>query len=1031
MLFMEKKTVSTIMLTLLLTNMLTLVFNIQPVKSEPGMIIVPDDYPTIQEAINHAKEGDTISVRNGTYYENVVINKTILLVGENKRSAIIDGMRDGTVVCVQTDEANIMGFTIQNGGEEPLDSGICISSSDNIISDTIVANCVYGILLFSCNNVVLINNIILNNTYGVYLHCSSNNKLKDSIIQNNTYGIYIRDSSSNDIYHNKFTNKINQTDVDESKNTWDNGIPSGGNYWSDYNGTDANGDGIGDTPYVINENNIDSYPRLLTVRNIETRLDYFWIQEAIDAEETTDGHTIRVNASIYSEHVNVYKSLMFLLGENRKTVIIDGNGTGTVLKISASNVSISNFTIQNGEYGIHLDGSGNAILRNNNVTNNKYNFFVSGTKLSHFINDVDDSNLVNGKQICYLVNNQSIVINSTAHPNLGYLALVNCENITVQNLHLTGSGQGLLLAFTNSSIITHINASYNSLGIDLLAGSGDTIIGNDLMNNDGEGICLCSSLDNNIIHNNMTKNLRGVYLSSSNNNNIVGNNIIGDYGMYIDNSVGNNVTDNNVTGTMAMLSYGIGLSRSNSSMVVSNFVTNNSRGIGLSYCFDNNISQNSLIDSYGIMDNYGILLEESSNNTLIGNGVINNENRGIYLRYSLANEIADNNVAGSQEALCLLNSNANNVTNNNITGNPKGVYLLNSINNTISGNNISKNTNGIYMSGSSGNNVTENLIKNNIRGIFLESSNNRIFHNSFINNTNQVEVSAECQNTWDDDWPSGGNYWSPHKGIDDNRGPGQVWPGSDGINDTRHHIITGNDDRFPLMKPYGGKHDIGIETVTCPFCGAPYRPPKPPGDQVKCDYCGATFLIPPYLGGVLLGGIIRSVYISKTVFNYTDGIKPPEISIITKVINYGIYKESGITITVEARNATHVIPINSTTFDLPYGESRIFNFTWYTTGIAKGNYTITVSITHATNETYTEDNTYFCDVVVSILGDINGDERVDIKDLVLVLNANGKYKGHPEWNENVLRRNADVNNDDKVDIKDLVLVIKHFGEADP
>ena len=75
---MIRKTVSGIMFTLLLTSMLTLAFNIQPVKGEPTTIIVPDEYSSIQEAINNANEEDTIFVRAGIYYEHVVVNKTCM-----------------------------------------------------------------------------------------------------------------------------------------------------------------------------------------------------------------------------------------------------------------------------------------------------------------------------------------------------------------------------------------------------------------------------------------------------------------------------------------------------------------------------------------------------------------------------------------------------------------------------------------------------------------------------------------------------------------------------------------------------------------------------------------------------------------------------------------------------------------------------------------------------------------------------------------------------------------------------------------
>jgi len=61
-----------------------------------------------------------------------------------------------------------------------------------------------------------------------------------------------------------------------------------------------------------------------------------------------------------------------------------------------------------------------------------------------------------------------------------------------------------------------------------------------------------------------------------------------------------------------------------------------------------------------------------------------------------------------------------------------------------------------------------------------------------------------------------------------------------------------------------------------------------------------------------------------------------------------------------------------------------------------------------------------------LIGNVNGDFKVDIKDLVLLIKAYGSYPDHPKWNPN-----ADINNDNKVDIKDLVLLIKHYGEHYP
>jgi parallel beta-helix repeat protein len=143
-------------------------------------------------------------------------------------------------------------------------------SNNNSIRGNNVANSFDGIYLDGSNNSVTENNITANIRCGIRLYYSpSNNSISGNHIANNQYGIGLEGSSGNMFYHNNFINNINQVSSSDSVNVWDDGYPSGGNYWSDYNGTDlysgpyqneTGSDGIGDTPYVIDANNADRYP---------------------------------------------------------------------------------------------------------------------------------------------------------------------------------------------------------------------------------------------------------------------------------------------------------------------------------------------------------------------------------------------------------------------------------------------------------------------------------------------------------------------------------------------------------------------------------------------------------------------------------------------------------------------------------------------------------------------------------------------------------------------------------------------------
>jgi len=224
---------SGIMLALLLISVLTLTINIEPVKSKPETIVVPNDYSTIQEAVNNANEGDTVFVSSGIYYEHVMVNKTgLTVVGENMDVAIIDGGGEGVLVEICADDVEIRGFTLQNGGS-------CCDGS--------------GIAITGCSRIKVIGNKIISNMYGLLFKYTSSpdSHIYHNNIINNTYPAY-----------QKYTGlPLNVT--------WDNGYPSGGNYWSNYNGTDfysglyqneSGSDGIGDKPFVIDAKNQDNFP---------------------------------------------------------------------------------------------------------------------------------------------------------------------------------------------------------------------------------------------------------------------------------------------------------------------------------------------------------------------------------------------------------------------------------------------------------------------------------------------------------------------------------------------------------------------------------------------------------------------------------------------------------------------------------------------------------------------------------------------------------------------------------------------------
>jgi parallel beta-helix repeat protein len=221
------------------------------------------NFTGIQPAINWALPGDTIIVKSGMYPERIRIDKPILLVGTDsgKGAPVLDPQYEGTAVEILADGCTVKGFEIQHSN---LMGGIRVTSSGNTIADNTLKENAQGIALISADKNSVTGNTITDNTgTGITLEDSGDNLIENNRVLDNSIGIMLDDASrKNEIYHNSFSNTRNVIAISATAE-WES--PSAmaytyhgkviesrmGNYWGDYHGQDQNGDGIGDTPYVI------------------------------------------------------------------------------------------------------------------------------------------------------------------------------------------------------------------------------------------------------------------------------------------------------------------------------------------------------------------------------------------------------------------------------------------------------------------------------------------------------------------------------------------------------------------------------------------------------------------------------------------------------------------------------------------------------------------------------------------------------------------------------------------------------------
>jgi len=408
----------------------------------------------------------------------------------------------------------------------------------NTTAHFIIRNCLvenggysyYGIYLDNVVNGKIENCTCDNNWDGIFLLNFSNNTLTNNSCSNNYYGIELYSSNNNRIYHNNFTNNATQAN-DSDTNYWDDGYPSGGNYWSDYTGGDnyrsenqdiPGSDGIGDTPYSITGgSNLDRYPLMSPVVNglvsrpsiyIDGDDNFIPANGVVGGSGTENDPYIIENWDINAENANG----IWIAGTTARFVIRncyvhDGWANynyGIYLK-NVMNGTVDNNTAENNYYGIYLfEYSDNNTLTNNTSKNNSY----------HGIHLQNSSN-------CTLNNNTCENNSYRTYLYYGIYLDYSNNNTLTNNTSKNNGGAGIQLVSSSKNILTSNTCLNNgwdetySSGITLNNSTNNNLSNNFIENNGAYGIFLCNVSINNVIRNNFIENngFVGIGLNSDNN----------------------------------------------------------------------------------------------------------------------------------------------------------------------------------------------------------------------------------------------------------------------------------------------------------------------------------------------------------------------------------------------------------------------------------------------------------------------------------------------------------------------------------
>jgi parallel beta-helix repeat protein len=469
----------------------------------------------IQDAIDISNPGDTIRVFEGTYYENLVVNKALYIIGNGTGNTKIDGSGTSDVIYVTANWVNITDFSITNSGDiSNNDAGIELHNVEycSIENNSIYQNGLYGILLrSSANNKIINNNASSNGNDGISLSYSDQNTVTSNIAGNNHAGISIYDSGGNSINYNIITSNIKCGILVE--NSLNNIIEN-----STYSKNKGTGIQITKSNNTILKNNLLVDEGILIegesasqwnshsiddTNTVTGKPIYYWKYRTEEMIPQDAGQIILANCNdITIKNQNIYDVISGIsIAYSSSIMIINNTITGTdrggIILYESDQNQIFNNKLISCKTGIDFFGSDNNVIDGNNIQGDP----VSGDTTGIFICCQSSSNTINNNIVDSCFNG---------------IRITSLLTTTITNNTCSNNENGIAIEIKSIDTLVENNEiiSNNNNGISIEKAERTTVIKNLISSNDNYGIYIDSAADTRVYNNDIINNTNQAYDNS-------------------------------------------------------------------------------------------------------------------------------------------------------------------------------------------------------------------------------------------------------------------------------------------------------------------------------------------------------------------------------------------------------------------------------------------------------------------------------------------------------------------------------------